>query len=238
MKARVIEMEPTRGWGRAQLEDGRVLPFDVMASAPHLPAVGIEAVVELGPSRLGGEKITRLVPVSQWKNDHLFSVFLRPCSETEAELFVVDTLSKSPHTGKAETRCVRVKVPSPSVSQLEPGSGCVVEVEVDTSAQNNSPWKVRGWRAAPIPGDSEVLLRKAFFEQVVQEWESWNDPDGCHCADCRRLLSETVFLGVDLGLAVKKYLEIRDYPVEPAGTAYTEARAPVTRMTTLTRRTS
>ena len=108
-------MQAQLGWGRAQLEDGRVLPFDVTACAPHLPTVGVEAVVELGPSRLGREKISRLVPVAQWKPDHVSALFLRQCSDTEAELFVLDTLGKNP-------RCQRVKVASPrAVPALEPG---------------------------------------------------------------------------------------------------------------------
>lgn len=60
----VSERNPGSGFGKVLLSDGRELTFDVDIVDDHnLPGQGERVVVLLGPSRLGGEKVTRLARV-------------------------------------------------------------------------------------------------------------------------------------------------------------------------------
>lgn len=62
LKGNVIERTPLSGFGRVRLEDGRELVFDNDSVAKmDLPEVGEAVRVTLGPARLGGEKVVRLV---------------------------------------------------------------------------------------------------------------------------------------------------------------------------------
>jgi hypothetical protein len=60
----VTEQNRGSGFGKVLLADGRELTFDVDIVDDHnLPAQGERVVLLLGPSRLGGEKVTRLARV-------------------------------------------------------------------------------------------------------------------------------------------------------------------------------
>ena len=52
LNATVVELEPEKGWGKVQLEDGTRLVFDVSASRAGVPEVGVKVTVVLGWAQL------------------------------------------------------------------------------------------------------------------------------------------------------------------------------------------
>jgi hypothetical protein len=90
-------------------------------------------------------------------------------------------------------------------------------------------------RQEEIPPLVQVELLKAFRYWLAEEWEAWEDPDGCHCKDHRESLRWNLYAGLELGLDVEELLTIRDYPVEGAGSAYEDVRPEVEPRVRLTR---
>ncbi len=91
------------------------------------------------------------------------------------------------------------------------------------------------WWPEQIDAAAKSQLLRAFRECLVDDWEQWDEVDGCHCAEHRADLRRDLYLGVDLGLDVEDLLTIRDYPEEGSGSAYEEMRPETTRTVRLTR---
>ena len=91
MRARVIEMEPEKGFGRALLASGETLPFDVTVSVLGVPVVGAELEVDIGPARTGGLKIKRAEIIPTWEPTTLPCLCLRRVVERGAELLYFDS---------------------------------------------------------------------------------------------------------------------------------------------------
>jgi hypothetical protein len=215
VNARVVEMEKQKGWGKAELEDGRVLNFDVTVSKLGVPVVGAAVEVEVGPSRMGGEKIVTLEILPWWEPTTLPFLFLEQMQDGVADLIYAregqliretEPLSKSsgPEMGLGEMGLL--------VLELKRGSATFTETRV-----------VKWWREEVDAGHKSYLLR-LFKKLVVEEWEDWNHPDGCHCDDHRRSLQRDLYLGIDLGIELSRFLSIRDYPNAGSGSAYEEMR--------------
>lgn len=211
MRARVVEMNLESGFGKATLESGETLSFDVSVSRLGIPEVGAEMDVETGPSGLGGLRITRAEIIPTWEAIELPTICIRIGDDSHATFL---------SSGGSET----VLALSPEYGHLAIGSTGLLRVEKKRGAQTFTERRIAGW----IPQAPDESLRKELLNTlhtfVRETWAEWEDPDFPHTQFYRDYLQELVFVAHDLGLDVEPFLTIHDYPVDEVMSVH-DARA-------------
>jgi hypothetical protein len=210
MRARVVEMQSEKGFGRAQLASGETLSFDVSVSVLGVPEVGAELEVEVGPARLGGLKITRAEIIPTWdKGTTLPCLCLRRLDEAHAELLYSN--------GRQAMRAIQ---PLPDGASVHTGVTGQLILERKRGATNFFETRIAGWSIAAIDASSLQQLLSAYRDVLVDEWEAWEDVDGDHTARALEELRTDLFVGADLGLDIDALLTVTDFPLEPEGPHY------------------
>jgi hypothetical protein len=210
MRARVVEMESEKGFGRAQLASGETLTFDVSVSVLGVPEVGAELEVEVGPARLGGLKITRAEIIPTWdKGTTLPCLCLRRVDEAYAELLYSN--------GRQALRTIQ---PLPDGARVDTGVTGQLVLQRKRGATNFFQTRIAGWSIVAIDASSLQQLLGAYRDVLVDEWEAWQDVDGNHTARALAELRTDLFVGADLGLDIDALLTVTDFPLEPEGPHY------------------
>lgn len=193
-------MDTEKGFGRVQLDSGDILPFDVSVSVLGVPDVGAELVVTVGPSRLGGQKITRAEIVPRWETIVVPCFCLHPRVGDLVEMLYL-------HAGQG----FRTMQPAPAEVQV--GTTGWLNLECKRGASNFFATRATGWRVASLEAAHVEQLQQAFFAIVRDAWEAWEDVDGEHTASALQLLTRDVFAAVDLGLDVESMRTVTAWPV-------------------------
>ena len=209
MRARVVEMQREKGFGRAQLASGETLSFDVSVSVHGVPEVGAELEVEIGPARLGGLKITRAEIIPTWETSTVPCLCLRRVDEAHVVLLYL--------YGR---QAMRTSQPLPDAEDVRTGVTGQLVLERKRGATNFFAWRIVGWSIAAIEAATLQQLLTAYRELLVEEWETWEDVDGKHTAHALEELKTDLFVGADLGLDVDALLTVTAFPLEPEGPSY------------------
>jgi len=209
MRARVVEMEPEKGFGKALLASGETLTFDISVSILGVPVVGAELEVAVGPSRVGGLKITRAEIIPSWEATTIPCICLRQRDRNRAELLYVG--------GRQAFRTVE---PAPNGARVGTGTSGQLVLERKRGASNFFETRVVGWSPGEIETASKQQLLSAYRELLVDAWETWEDVDGSHTANDLEELKADLFTGLDLGLDIDDLLTITDYPLDAAQPHY------------------
>jgi hypothetical protein len=209
------------------LEDGRVMPFDVSASVVGVPDEGVSVEVQLGKSRLGGDKVTRLEVVTSWEPMTCPFLFLRKIDDETGDLILL----RNDGLAREEMPLEMFE----GAGELRFGAtGYVIEEHKRGFDSATDTRIVRFW-CEDIPASARAAILEAFRVFLEEEWEHWDHPDRSHTADDRRELAWNIYLGHELGLDVEKLLNVRDYRDEDSATAYEDLRPEVDRWVRLRR---
>jgi hypothetical protein len=208
MRARVIEMDTQKGLGKALLASGETLPFDVAVSVLGVPVVGAELEVDIGPSRLGGLKVTRVEIIPSWESTTTPCLYLRECDGNSEELLYMD--------GRQAFRAtIAIPKPLPPDERPRVGTSGQLVLERKRGAENFFEKRVVGWSIGEIDAASRLRLLAAYRDLLADAWETWEDADSLHTSEQLRRLKTDLFVGLDLGLDVDELLTITDYPIDP-----------------------
>jgi hypothetical protein len=219
MRARVVEIEPEKGFGKALLASGETLTFDVAVSVLGVPVVGAELEIEVGPSRAGGLRVTRAEIIPWWEPTTLPCICLRERGGSRAELLYIDKRSSS-----SSSQAFRTDQPMPTDGRSNVGTCGQLVLERKRGAANFFETRVVGWSVAEVDAATRLNLLSAYRELLVEAWETWEDADGSHTAEDLEALKADLFAGLDLGLDVDDLLTITDYPIEPQQPHYVHDR--------------
>ncbi|MFN9833065.1 MAG: hypothetical protein ACK534_07195 [Phenylobacterium sp.] len=201
VKGRVIQMSPHQGWGKVELADGRVLNFD--SAACGVPEEGVEVDVELGVSRLGGEKVVSMAVVGWWEASTVDFLCLGEEGPRRIEVCFF------------EEGYQRVLVEKQDVATLfAVGSTGQLTLERSRGSRDSRAWRVSNPRLGSMKASTRALLLKLFRKELEDSWEGWENPDGYHSLERRERLARDVFLASDLGVDMLEFLTITDYPDE------------------------
>lgn len=206
MRARVVEMDVEKGFGRAQLSSGETLVFDVSVSVFGVPEVGADLEVNVGPSRLGGLKITRAEILPTWEATTLPCLCLGGDEATGADLLYFN--------GR---HAYRTAQPLEEGERVAAGTTGQLVVERKRGAVNFFEWRVTGLSVTALDASEVQQLLAGYRELLVAQWESWEDVDSEHTASALEQLRTDVFIGLDLGLDVEALLTITAFPLESPG---------------------
>jgi hypothetical protein len=204
MRARVVEMERQKGFGKAVVPSGATLIFDVSCLVGGIPEVGAELEIELGVARAGGPKITRAEIVTWWEATTVPCLCLRRSEVSEAELLYLD----GPYGH------FRTYQPVPEGAAVRTGATGQLVLEHKRGAADCYDARVLGWSAGDIEAASRDQLLSSLHDSIVRTWDAWESVDRPHTADDLAHLQEEIALGLELGLDVDRLLTVTDYQLE------------------------
>jgi hypothetical protein len=177
MNGRVIAIEYANGWGRVELDDGRILTFDTAACRAGIPERDAVVSVELVASRLGGEKVGALRVAEAWE-----------ALPAEVPFFVTarDLLVVRGGVAAQAPSC-----PEPVRAPLAPGDTGYATIEVRRGVVGHSTaWagstyggpaardeRVRSLRSAPLRAEEIEAFKPAIARELLDLLEDVDDPD-------------------------------------------------------------
>lgn len=190
MRAIVIELDPTRGFGLVQLPDGTSATVDASACSPGIPPVGSEVEVEIGVGYKGRKKITRLTFAPRRLRDEVAGLLIqRPVPpDTHEGMVIVDTAVANIlafawarwRGGDAPSFATPCRV---EIEWEDKGPAAVSPYEVRAVTPAELAMEVRTKLAARIPARLEERFDRAPRDRAVHELQATDEPQWAQAED-------------------------------------------------------